>query len=146
MLIREMAETDLAAVCLIEQETFSDPWIENDFRQSMTDKNNLYLIAEKQGIVIGYCGYWGVVGEGYICNVAVKNEYRRQQIGFLMLNELIAKGYELGIKAFTLEVRCSNTAAIMLYERLGLVSAGVRKDFYTHPKEDAIIMWLHAIQ
>jgi len=146
MLIREMEESDLAAVCLIEQETFSDPWIYDDFKQSMSDKNNLYLIAEKQGIVIGYCGYWGVVGEGYICNVAVKKEYRRQQMGFFMISELIAKGYEQGMKSFTLEVRCSNTAAIMLYERLGFVREGVRKDFYTHPKEDAIIMWLHTIQ
>jgi len=146
MIIREMVESDLPDICLIERETFSDPWSEEDFHNSFTAQNNGYLVAEVTGRIVGYCGYWGIVGEGYIYNVAVKKEFRRQQIGYLMLIEMIKQASDRGITAFTLEVRCSNEAAIRLYERLGFERAGLRKDFYSKPKEDAVIMWLKPIQ
>jgi ribosomal-protein-alanine N-acetyltransferase len=141
-----MTEADLTEVCAIEQETFSDPWSEEDFRSSLREANNGYLIAEIDGKVAGYCGYWGIAGEGYIYNVAVKKEYRRQQIGQGMLKNLIASSLDKGIATFTLEVRSSNEAAIQLYQRLGFERAGLRKDFYSKPKEDAVIMWLKPIQ
>ncbi len=146
MEIRRMTEADLAEVCEIENETFSDPWSEEDFRNSLQDDKNDYLVAEIDGIIAGYCGFWGVVGEGDIFNVAVKKEYRRQRIGETMLKALIEKGVTRGITSFTLEVRISNEPAIRLYEALGFERAGIRKDFYTKPKEDAVIMWLNTIQ
>jgi ribosomal-protein-alanine N-acetyltransferase len=63
-----------------------------------------------------------------------------------MLKELIKRAQDIGITAISLEVRCSNAAAISLYKRLGFESAGIRKDFYSKPKEDAVIMWLKLIQ
>jgi len=146
MIIREMVESDLPDICLIEREIFSDPWSEEDFHNSFTAQNNGYLVAEVTGRIVGYCGYWGIVGEGYIYNVAVKKEFRKHQIGYLMLKEMIKQASDRGITAFTLEVRCSNEAAIRLYERLGFERAGLRKDFYSKPKEDAVIMWLKPIQ
>ena len=32
-------------------------------------------------------------------------------------------------------------SAIILYKKLGFTEAGIRKEFYTNPIEDAIIMW-----
>jgi ribosomal-protein-alanine N-acetyltransferase len=49
----------------------------------------------------------------------------------------------MGLKAFTLEVRISNKNAISLYEKCGFENAGIRKNFYDNPKEDAMIMWLY---
>ncbi len=146
MLIRDMKEADLPEVCRIEQEIFSDPWSYEDFKDSYLSESNSYLIAEVDGEIAGYCGYWGVADEGYIYNVAVREEYRRQQVGYRMLSELIRQAKGRGITALTLEVRQSNDAARRLYERLGFVTAGIRKDFYTKPKEDAVIMWLKPIQ
>lgn len=146
MVIQIMTVDDLNQVAAIEQSIFSEPWSRQDFLQSLQDENNLYLVAKQQGEVIGYCGYWGVAGDGYIYNVAVKPEHRRQQVGLLMLKELIKLGKEMGITAFSLEVRVTNLAAITLYERLGFTSAGIRKDFYSKPNEDAVIMWLRLIQ
>jgi ribosomal-protein-alanine N-acetyltransferase len=117
-----------------------------DFYDSMRNENNRYLVAETDGVITGYCGYWGIAGEGCIYNIAVKKELRGQQIGYQLLKNLIEKGYNKGITAFTLEVRQSNIAAIRLYERLGFESTGIRKDFYTKPKEAAVIMWLNRIQ
>ncbi|HKL79415.1 MAG TPA: ribosomal protein S18-alanine N-acetyltransferase [Mobilitalea sp.] len=146
MLVREMKEADLASICAIENETFSAPWSEEDFFKSFHDENNSYLVTEEDGKIVGYCGYWGIAGEGNIYNVAVKKEYRRQGVGFLMLCQLIKQARERGITSCTLEVRQSNEAAIRLYERLGFESVGIRRGFYTKPPEDAVIMWLRSIQ
>jgi ribosomal-protein-alanine N-acetyltransferase len=141
-----MTQEDLSEVCAIEQETFSDPWSSEDFLSSLNEVNNGYLIAEVDGKVIGYCGYWGIAGEGYIYNVAVKKEFRNQRIGYQLLKTLLLESVGRGITSFTLEVRSSNEAAIHLYETLGFERAGLRKDFYSKPKEDAVIMWLKPIQ
>lgn len=146
MIIRKMSEEDLESVSIIERENFSQPWSKEDFRTATMNTNNLYLVVEIDGEIVGYCGYWGVIGEANIYNVAVKEEFRRRHIGYRMLSDLINKGMYNNITAFTLEVRCSNTSAIRLYERLGFINRGTRKDFYTKPNEDAVIMWLIPIQ
>lgn len=60
--------------------------------------------------------------------------------------ELIKVAFDRGITSLTLEVRSSNEAALRLYESLGFIREGIRKDFYSKPKEDAVIMWLKRIQ
>ena len=145
MLIRNMSADDLDEVYGIEEESFSDPWSKASFLESLSNPNNQYIVATLDGVVVGYCGYWGVAGEGYIYNVAVNSKARRQGIGFRMLEELIAQAGSRGISALTLEVRKSNTSAINLYKKLGFTEAGIRKDFYSKPVEDAIIMWRSSI-
>jgi ribosomal-protein-alanine N-acetyltransferase len=146
MEIRKMTEADLSEVIDIEQDTFSDPWREQDFRDALLDERNEYLVAVCDGRIAGYCGCWGIAGEGNIYNVAVKKEYRRQHIGKALLETLIQQLIERGITSFTLEVRASNEPAIRLYRSLGFEAVGLRPDFYTKPKEDAVIMWLNQIQ
>lgn len=146
MEIRKMAETDLPEVCAIEQNSFSQPWSEDDFRNAIKDLNNCYLVSVIDEAVAGYCGYWGIAGEGDIYNVAVKEHFRGKKIGFRMMIELINEAKSRGISSLTLEVRISNQAARHLYEALGFEPAGIRKDFYSKPKEDAVIMWLKPIQ
>lgn len=141
MLIRKMEETDLEEVCAIERDTFSEPWSKASFLETISDENNYYLVAIIDGTIAGYCGYYGVAGEGYICNVAVGSGFRRQGIGFKMLNELIRHAESRGIFSLTLEVRKSNLPAINLYKKLGFTEAGIRKNFYSKPVEDAVIMW-----
>jgi ribosomal-protein-alanine N-acetyltransferase len=145
MQIRKMTEADLSDVCSIEQETFSQPWSKEDFNKAIYDSNNTYLVAVMDEKVVGYCGFWGIAGEGDIYNVAVQKEYRGRKIAFQMLNRLIIEANSKGIVSLTLEVRYSNKAALHLYNSLGFEQAGIRKDFYSRPKEDAVIMWLNAI-
>ncbi len=146
MVIREMTEEDLPEISAIEQETFSEPWRYEDFRKAISNSNNYYIVVEIDGRVAGYCGYWGIVGEGDIYNVAVKKVYRRRRIGFYMLTVLLKEAKSRGITSLTLEVRSSNEAAICLYGSLGFERVSIRKDFYSKPKEDAVIMWLKLIQ
>lgn len=141
MIIREMKEADIPYVCEIECSIFSKPWSFNSFLSSIKDTDNIYLVVEEEEEVIGYCGLWGIVGEGQINNVAVKNEHRNKGIGRKMLQRLIDLGKEQGLEEFTLEVRVSNKNAIHLYRSLLFKDAGIRKNFYEEPAEDAIIMW-----
>lgn len=145
MLIRDMTVADVDEVYAIEKETFSDPWSKASFLESIAEPSNHYLVAIVDEGVAGYCGYWGVAGEGYIYNVAVKASHMRQGIGIKMLEELIIQAVGRGIGSLTLEVRQSNVAAINLYKKLGFTEAGTRKDFYTKPDENAIIMWRNPI-
>ena len=142
MLIRNMYEKDLKRVHEIECSIFSKPWTEADFKNSIEDHNNIYLIVEEQDDIVAYCGLWGVVGEGQINNVAVIKECRCLGIGRAMIATMLQLGREQGLEAFTLEVRISNLSAIALYHKLGFQDAGIRKNFYEEPTDDALIMWL----
>ena len=91
--------------------------------------------------LVGNCGVRNIVGEGEITNVAVDVDYRGQGIAQRLMKALLARGTEMGITAFTLEVRNGNEPAVRLYESLGFVQEGLRRNFYENPKEDARIYW-----
>lgn len=143
MQIFEMKEADVSSVHEIERMIFSKPWSEKSFLDSLLDDKNIYLVAKEDDELVGYCGLWSVMDEGYITNVAVKPNYQGKGIGKAMLLKLLDIGKKKGILAFTLEVRVGNLVAIKLYKNLGFVEAGVRKDFYEDPVEDGLIMWLN---
>lgn len=142
MLIRHMQEKDMDQVYAIECNSFSRPWSRDSFLQSLRNPSNLYLVVEEEGRILGYCGLWGIVGEGEITNVAVDSEYRHRGVGEAMLRELLRQAGETGIETFTLEVRISNISAIHLYHKLGFQDTAIRKNYYDAPVEDALIMWL----
>lgn len=141
MNLRYMKEEDLEQVCAIENSLFSKPWSEKDFFDALSKKENIYLVAEMEDKIVGYCGVWGVAGEGQITNVAVREEYQGRGIATILFTYMLKEGALLQLCAYTLEVRCSNKAAIHLYEKMGFLSAGIRKNFYEMPTEDAVIMW-----
>lgn len=138
--IRFMQQEDLDAVARIEKETFSQPWSKAGFAASLAREDTLYLSAFSDGELAGYCGLLQVLDEGEITNVAVKKCFRGQKIASLLMEELLKKGSLRGITFFVLEVRKSNCAAIRLYEKNGFTKAGIRKNFYEKPIEDAVIM------
>lgn len=141
--IREMDLADVDRVCVLEEMAFSMPWHKESFIEMIENKDALYLVAEDaQTGVIGCCGMRSIVGEGDISNVVVHPDFRGRGVAYQMLTELLSRGErDFEIKEFTLEVRYSNMGAIRLYEKLGFVSEGVRKNFYEEPVEDALIMW-----
>lgn len=141
MQIRKMRPEDTKEVARLETEIFSVPWSEKAFLDTLERTDTIYLVAEEEGTIYGYCGMWMSFEEGEIPNFAVAGEKRNCGIGQKMLEALFDFGAEEGISAFTLEVRKSNQAAIHLYNKMGFVSEGIRKGFYDKPKEDAVIMW-----
>ncbi len=138
---RRMEEKDVETVSRIEEETFSKPWSPASFFEMLKSGNTFYIVAEEDGEILGSCGVLQVLDEGNITNVVVKKESRGRGIGTAMLKVLLEEGNKQGISAYTLEVRASNSPAIHVYEKLGFVSEGIRKNFYEKPREDANIMW-----
>ena len=101
-----------------------------------------FYVAEDEGRIVGLAVYRNILGDVDITNVQVRTGHRRQGIGRSIVEKTVSKARETGGRNYTLEVRASNTDAIRLYEALGFKTEGIRKGFYDHPKEDAIIMWL----
>ena len=139
--IRNLQDSDIEALSAIEAAAFSMPWSADDFRDLLSRNYCFYLVAFVDGRIAGCAGLTDICNEGNIDNVVVAEEFRGQGVGTMLLRELISKGEERGIEAFTLEVRVSNASAIHVYEKLGFVSEGIRPRFYEKPVEDAMIMW-----
>lgn len=140
MTVREMQQADLEEVSRLEASIFSMPWSKEGFAASLAMENGVFLVAEEEGVIIGYCGMIASIEEGEITNVAVAPQARRRGVGDKLIQEIICCAKVRGINRIVLEVRVSNTGAIHLYEKNQFVSVGVRKGFYEKPKEDAYIM------
>ena len=139
--IRKMLPTDLPQVCEIERQTFSIPWSEKAFEDSLKLPHALFLVAYLGEQILGYCGLYQVFNEGDITNIAVSPDYRGMGIAGKLLEAVFMYSKERGIASFTLEVRESNEPAIHLYSKYGFEQVGIRKNFYEKPKEHAVIMW-----
>lgn len=139
--IRKLEQGDITALVEIEKSSFSMPWSARDMEALLQRDYCLYLVAECDDTVAGFCGLTNICNEGNIDNVVVAEAFRRRGIGDMLLRTLLDRGMEAGIEAFTLEVRVSNLTAIHLYEKHGFVSEGIRPKFYEKPTEDAMIMW-----
>lgn len=136
-----MTADHLDEVAELERLCFTDPWSRNMLAEELDNALSAFLTAlDGSGRVVGYAGLQVILDEGYITNVAVRPECRRQGVAGKLLQVFLdfAKGNRLAF--LTLEVRASNYDAIALYGSRGFRSAGRRRNYYEHPKEDAIIM------
>jgi len=134
-----MRESHLDAVAALETVCFSAPWTREGLAEELRNPQAHFLVAEADGSAVGYIGVQEICGEGYVTNVAVLPQYRRQGIGERLMREAVSGAKDRGCDFLSLEVRVSNEAAIRLYERLGLHMMGRRKNFYRDPAEDAYI-------
>lgn len=141
LVIEEMKVDDIDGVFEVEKNCFEDYWSKDSFKKELSNNLAKYLVAKVDGKVAGYVGIWFVVDEGHITNVAVHEDYRDQKIGDQLIKELVQVCKDNKIVSMTLEVRTSNTVAQNLYRKYGFKMAGIRKEYYSNNKEDAIIMW-----
>ena len=126
----------------LERICFSRPWSRKMLAEELENQCAAFLVAEDSvsGRVLGYAGLMVVADEGYITNVAVFPEYRRQGIAAQILQVFLQFAAANHLAFLTLEVRPSNAAAIALYQGFGVEEVGRRKNYYDLPKEDALIL------
>lgn len=137
-----MGKEHIGGMVEVEENCFTTPWTEADFRRELTEnKLAIYRVAVEDGKVLGYAGMWHVVTEGQITNVAVLPEHRRRGIGDRLMETMIALAQEREMIGITLEVRTTNEPAQRLYIKYGFRPEGIRKGYYQDTKEDAVIMW-----
>ena len=125
----------LDEIAALERVCFSAPWSRAMLAEELDNACSAFLAAlDEDGHVVGYAGLQVVLDEGYITNVAVRPEDRQKGVASQLLKVFIdfARGNHLAF--LTLEV--------VLYGRHGFRTAGRRKNYYEHPKEDALIMTL----
>ncbi|MFL5899908.1 MAG: ribosomal protein S18-alanine N-acetyltransferase [Solirubrobacterales bacterium] len=138
--IRRLAYSDLPRVISIERRSFPAPWSLAMFVLELSKPSGICLAATEGDELLGYlvCSRYEQVW--HLMNVAVAPERRRGGVARDLISKLVEEGG--GRLPFTLEVRVSNRPAIMMYERLGFRSSGVRPRYYQDNGEDALIMWL----
>ncbi|MBO5859175.1 MAG: ribosomal protein S18-alanine N-acetyltransferase [Clostridia bacterium] len=136
--VTEMKKKHVEAIALLEKECFSSPWSENALAEELDNPDSHFLVAECDSVA-GYIGVQEILGEAYITNIAVFENFRKKGIGRILLNAAVKGAASRNCEFITLEVRVSNTAAISLYESEGFEKIGVRKNFYASPVEDGAI-------
>lgn len=159
-----MTAATLQAVAELEQECFSKPWSLDGLRAELSNPLAVFYTARLDdsgdtGLapggsvgyaacmpccalsrIVGYAGMYHILDEGQITNIAVSGRFRRMGAASALIRALFAYGRENGLRTITLEVRPSNTEAIAMYEKFGFRREGGRKNFYSAPAEDALIL------
>jgi [ribosomal protein S18]-alanine N-acetyltransferase len=130
-------------VLAVEETAFTNPWTRAMYEAELKNQgvSFCYLAKAPDGSVVGFCSFWRVLDELHINNLAVLPDLRRHGVASVLLTHVLTEGAALGARRATLEVRRSNDPARLLYERFGFSVAGVRKDYYSTPIEDALILW-----
>lgn len=131
----------LDEVAELERICFSTPWSRNMLAEELDNMLSAFLVAlDDRDKVVGYAGVQVILDEGYITNIAVRPECRRQGVAAKLLQVFLDFAKSNQLSFLTLEVRASNYDAIALYGSRGFRSVGRRKNYYEHPREDALIM------
>jgi ribosomal-protein-alanine N-acetyltransferase len=132
----------------IEHASFTNPWTREMYLAELENRgvSFCFLARNDKGEAVGFCSFWRVLDELHINNLAVRPDSRRAGIGTALLTHVLREGARLGARRATLEVRRSNNAARLLYERFGFAVAGVRRGYYTKPLEDALVLWRDGLQ
>ncbi|MCC0784617.1 ribosomal protein S18-alanine N-acetyltransferase [Clostridioides sp. ES-S-0108-01] len=139
--IEEMTVKDIDEVFEVEKNCFEDYWSKESFRKELSNEVARYIVAKLDGKIVGYVGIWLILDEGHINNVAVHSDYRGKKIGDKLIKSIVDLCKDNNIASITLEVRVSNKIAQNLYRKYGFRMDGIRKEYYSDNKEDAIIMW-----
>lgn len=137
-----MTADHLDELARLEKVCFSRPWSRQMLAEELDNACAAFLVALEEATekVVGYAGLLVMADEGYITNVAVFPEYRRQGIAGQLLEVFLRFAQANALAFLTLEVRPSNDAAIALYQGYGFEEKGRRKNYYDFPKEDALIL------
>lgn len=139
---RLASKEDLDAVLAIEDASFNNPttreWYDEELKRP--EVCFVFVLRTAEHPVAAFCAFWLVVDQAHINNLAVRPELRGRGLGTQLLEGVIAEVAHLGGKELTLEVRESNEPALRLYEKGGFVREGVRKNYYTKPVEDALLL------
>lgn len=139
MIIREAKSDDAEVLSVISGECGSDKWSESSFASEI-EKDSIVLCCEIDEKIVGFVVVSVSFDEGYLHLIAVDSDCRNKGIGVSLLNaaEQIAENRQ--VTKIILDVRVSNEKAIKLYEKFNYSKICERRNFYSHPTENAFTM------
>lgn len=139
--IAPLKKSDISELIEIENVSFPAPWTAKMYKQELKNYLAHYWTIRASDHLVAYGGFWLIVAEAHITNIAVHPDFRGRGYGKILMEFLIEMADSLGVQAVTLEVRPTNDVAIALYESIGFQHRGVRPRYYEDNGEDALIMW-----
>ncbi|MDE2058431.1 MAG: ribosomal protein S18-alanine N-acetyltransferase [candidate division NC10 bacterium] len=140
-----MRREDLPEVLVIESLSFAEPWTEEMFLHELSSERIAESLVARMDEgsgerIVGFLCAWIVSGELHINNIAVHPGYRGRGVASQLLDTMLGRAHIKGVTVGYLEVRASNEAAAALYKSYGFQPIGRRRNYYEHPREDAIVM------
>jgi [ribosomal protein S18]-alanine N-acetyltransferase len=144
----------LPDILSIEEASFTAPWTRKMFEVELTHNPFSWSSVARMGgsrdveevtPILGYVCFWVVFDELRMMNLAVATSARRQGIGRMLLMHALKMGQEKGARRALLEVRASNAPALALYEHAGFCRTGLRRQYYSRPEEDAVLMEMNSL-
>jgi len=139
--IRSMQSQDIEHVYAIEKAIFTDAWPLVAFKECLMFNENYILYSNDNEEVLGYLIGIGIEDEYSIYNIAIKESHQRQGLASYLLKTVINihdKKYEF----YYLEVRKSNVKARAFYDSFNFVESYTRRNYYSNPVEDALVLKL----
>jgi ribosomal-protein-alanine N-acetyltransferase len=140
--IRPARHTDLQRIAELERDCFSDPWSPEGIAELLASPHGIAVVFDVNGRVEAYAFGRVLAGSAEILNLAVAPDHRRHGIARRILASALEHFRARQADEVFLEVRESNTAARGLYAGLGFRPTGMRRAYYRHPTEDAIVLRL----
>ena len=140
--VRPMLESDIEAVARIGSLSSQTPWTEVSVLTYFLREDTIFAVAEagENGPLIGFAALLLAPPESDVLDIVVETACRGRGVGYALLDGICDLALIKGVDTIFLEVRPSNTPARRLYDKLGFTPIGVRKGYYTDPREDAVSM------
>lgn len=140
-LVRLATDADIEAIAEIERASFSRPWSQRSFREMIRVPAAIVLVATRTGErVDGYAAAYVAADVAELANIAVAEGARGVGLGRALLREVVQRVEARGAASLFLDVRASNVVAQRLYATHAFREIARRRDYYSHPVEDAIVM------
>lgn len=140
MIIREMQEEDAVFVAELENSIFNMNTKPGSLADECRRDNSVYIVACEGDSIIGYCTIIASFETADLCNIAVKEDYRKQHIAEMIFEYAVKKCRAKSVERILLEVRESNIPAICFYDKMDFEKIGMRKNYYSNPSENALIL------
>ncbi|MCU7891146.1 MAG: ribosomal protein S18-alanine N-acetyltransferase [Candidatus Thiodiazotropha sp. (ex Ustalcina ferruginea)] len=142
--IRPMLNEDLSHVMAMEERVYPFPWTLDIFQDCLRVGYCCWVVTLDQQ-VIGYGVMSVVIDESHILNICIHPKWQGQGLGYKLSQRLLKIARQHGAETVFLEVRASNQIAFKLYEKIGFVKIGQRRNYYPaadRKREDALVMAL----
>lgn len=140
MIFREWKYSDILKISELEKECFpQEPWSFKTLASGYESENFYGIVAEDGGEIVGYGSITTAVDTADIGNIAVTEAYRRGGAGSEILNRLTQFARGKGAKKVFLEVRASNSPAMIMYLKNGFSGVYARTRYYSDG-EDCLVM------
>lgn len=132
---------DVPALLALEKACFGgEAFTDTQLRQLLSARYGLAMGIWEDSLLVGAALLEVLVPESELHSLAMLPGKRRRGLGAALLKSALSAARKRGATEMFLEVRRSNQAAIALYERAGFAALSVRRGYYSHPREDALVM------